>query len=243
MTRYRLRSRLQRQKNKRLMRQSVLLLIATMAIVGLAIFYGIPTLIKLATVIAGVQESNRPATSTTDEVAPYPPQFSLSYEATASATIMITGFAKENTAIELMNNGDKVLETFANDQGEFRFDRVVLNQGSNTLTAKSVTKAGVSSNLSRPVEVVFDNTPPELTVSEPQSDKTFYGSLQQLLRVSGSTEPGAKIMVNERLVFVAATGDFTTQFPLAEGENNIKVVATDKAGNTTDQEIKALFYP
>jgi hypothetical protein len=50
--------------------------------------------------------------------------------------------------------------------------------------------------------------------------------------VRGTTEPRATVTVGEMDAFVAANGSWVVQLPLGSGANVIRVVATDRAGNT-----------
>ena len=47
--------------------------------------------------------------------------------------------------------------------------------------------------------------------------------------------------MNEFWAIVDAGGNFSYTLPLQNGENTIKVVATDEAGNKTEYEVKVTY--
>ena len=73
-------------------------------------------------------------------------------------------------------------------------------------------------------------TLPSLVVSSPAGD-TSVGLAQ--ITITGQSEPGSIIKVNNVRVYPDANGNFAKTISLVTGANNITVTATDAAGNVT----------
>jgi hypothetical protein len=74
----------------------------------------------------------------------------------------------------------------------------------------------------------LDITPPPLTVTAPKDGLL---TNQSSVTVTGRTEAGASVTVNDQAVEVRPDGSFSTMPVLIAGPNFIKVVASDAAGN------------
>ena len=75
-----------------------------------------------------------------------------------------------------------------------------------------------------------DLDPPTLSVNVPIDRETTAANFRLRGSVSDNTGLG-EVKVNNTAVSVSPDGNFTTTVPLAYGENEIRVVATDTAGN------------
>nr|MBC8205482.1 FecR domain-containing protein [FCB group bacterium] len=78
---------------------------------------------------------------------------------------------------------------------------------------------------------IVDNQPPYLTVISPQKDGIVYNPN---ITVSGGTEIDADLYLNGKKLTVNSSGAFSSALILQEGENKIKMTASDKAGNKTE---------
>ncbi len=63
------------------------------------------------------------------------------------------------------------------------------------------------------------------------------------VRVAGQTEPGSSLLLNGRPVALDSRGGFQELVNLVEGNNLIKLEATDKAGNTSVLERTVVYQP
>ena len=61
------------------------------------------------------------------------------------------------------------------------------------------------------------------------------------IQVTGKTTPDAVVSVNGNPVDIDADGGFTASVTLAEGINFVEVIASDFAGNSTE-EVRTLIY-
>ncbi|HWI62163.1 MAG TPA: hypothetical protein VNT75_10025 [Symbiobacteriaceae bacterium] len=74
--------------------------------------------------------------------------------------------------------------------------------------------------------VVVDSTPPPLTVSVPKLTN------QPVFKLTGTSEPGAVVMLGESVLKVDAQGKFTAEVALTAGTpRKLELTATDSAGN------------
>lgn len=74
---------------------------------------------------------------------------------------------------------------------------------------------------------------PFLEVSQPANQQNIN---EEVIEVSGRTDPEAKVTVNNQEINIDISGKFTQQLRLAEGTNNIVVTATSKSGKVSKVE-------
>jgi hypothetical protein len=79
-----------------------------------------------------------------------------------------------------------------------------------------------------------------LTMSSPVSGATVSTST---IAVSGKTAPNAEVFVNESETRADASGNFSVQMSLDEGDNYIIVVANDADGNAAEAELTVIYSP
>ena len=145
--------------------------------------------------------------------------------------------------MEIYLNGKNITTVISDSDSKFITEKLRLEEGRNTIYAIAIDKAGNQSSPSEKHYVLFDEEPPELTISSPEDGATFYGEQEKSITIQGKTEPGVSLTLNNRLVIVGSEGNFSTTYSLNEGENQIKLVASDKAGNETEKEITLVYFP
>jgi len=86
---------------------------------------------------------------------------------------------------------------------------------------------------------VVDTTPPEITILSPQ-DNSFTNQSKIVVRgIVKDEESGVKsLTINRETIETSSNGAFEKEIQLAEGENQINVVAEDNAGNQVEKSIK-----
>lgn len=103
---------------------------------------------------------------------------------------------------------------------------ISLQSGANDIFFNVTDLAGNTNSVMR--SVTLDQSPPSLTIQTPAdgviTNKPF-------VRVQGSTEPMANLVVNGQFFQVDANGAFDGMIPLADGDNLVVVTACDLAGN------------
>jgi flagellar hook assembly protein FlgD len=96
----------------------------------------------------------------------------------------------------------------------------------------AVDPAGNTTTLSR--EILLVTEPPEVTISAPLNDEWISESL---ITVAGAVPAGATLKVNGQEATVSEDGLFEREIILQEGDNILRIEATDDVGNVATQEI------
>jgi hypothetical protein len=92
------------------------------------------------------------------------------------------------------------------------------------------------------VQVTLDNTPPQLAISYPLAGQTI--SLAQEPQVALQAQAGDPFLVkvdfyiDDRLVGSGSTAPYGVVWAARAGNHTLRVVATDRAGNTAEAETK-----
>lgn len=205
--------------------------------VGVMIKWGIPYFMS---VVAG--NGGHRMSQDKDIIPPQTPILSALPEATNSATVIVEGYSEGKAALDLLIN-DKIATTDrVKDDGSFSV-RGSLETGSNRIQVRVADDAG---NISvSPVKlVIYDNKPVELTISSPKDGSEFFGKNSQVIEIKGEVnKPEAQVTINNSFVSVDKSGAFLHKFSLSNGDNEIKVVATDNAQNTAEKSFKIVYTP
>lgn len=77
-----------------------------------------------------------------------------------------------------------------------------------------------------------------LTIASPKSGRTVSIST---ITVKGKTASRAEVFVNDAETAADVAGNFSVSVTLDEGENYLLIVATDEAGNASEQEITVIY--
>ena len=232
---------LKRQKEK-IYRRLFITAVLTIFLLVAAVFWGIQILVKFSEFLDFIQSRGRPASQLTDTIPPFTPRLESQPAATNSAKITLRGFAEAGTSVEVVNNGQTIEKQIVGNDGIFTISDYILNLGENRFSLKSIDDAGNESLESTPVVIVFDNTAPEIEIESPIDGQRLTGS-QNRAKISGKTETGATITVNDFFAIVDQEGKFSYDLSLKEGENQVKVETTDSAGNKTSKRIKVFYSP
>jgi hypothetical protein len=232
-------TRLQKIEERKNLRQAIfLLVISILLIVGIFIF-GLPLVIRMSLYLANKQ----PTTSTTEKAQlPPPPQPQLQPlpQATNSAELIIAGFAPAGNKIKVFLNDEFVKDTTTNKNGEFRITDLTLKEGENKIRVISF----VEDKESEPyiTTVVYKKTPPVLFIDSPTDGQSFYDTDKEIT-VKGKTDPNATVTVNGHLAIVDSEGLFRIKLTLSQGDNPIKIIAKDEAGNQAEVERDVSYTP
>lgn len=153
---------------------------------------------------------------------------------TNQQNVTVTGKAAPLLKVNIYNNGQKVGETNASEEGTFSTE-IPLTEGENVIDAKIVTEQGMTDASNR-VKVIFDKTAPELTIDSPKNNDKYN---RETITVVGSVSDANLdwVKVNNTKAKVE-NGQYSARIMLDEGENVIKVIAQDKAGNRTTKKVK-----
>ncbi|MGM0846316.1 MAG: S8 family serine peptidase [Bacillota bacterium] len=153
---------------------------------------------------------------------------------TKNDTVTVEGTSAPSTTVLLFNGEEEAATAETLENGTFSAE-VPLHSGENTITAKASTEQGATGP-SEPVTITLDQEKPELEITSPEEGlKTN----KEAITVEGTIadENLAWVKVNGQKATVN-DGQFSHRMLLNEGENVIKVVAKDKAGNKKKQTVK-----
>ena len=235
-----LKSRLARKEGQRLARQTILIITASFILLAVIGFLGIPALIKLFSFMGDIKSSSQ-SSSEESKIPPYSPQIESVPEATSSSKINFSGFAKPATLIRLYKGAQIIKETTAQgDNGAFLLAGIPLENGENIFYTTS-SEAGMESQPSKDVKVIYDDQPPALEISEPADNAEINGDLNKILTIKGNTELDSIITINNQVTVVNSSGSFSHTLELSPGRNEIVILATDKAGNITRTQLNVNF--
>jgi len=235
MANSRLRSHLKRKAAQNIF----LVIIGFIIILVAAVIFGTKLLVSFSLFLEKFQNNGSPTSSAeqTNDTYIAPPTLNPVVDATNSAQIAVNGFGIKNQTVELYLNNQRVDKTTVSDDNKFQFPTVSLQQGQNTILTRAVTDAGKESTDSNTDTITYLNKPPSLTLTQPQDGQGFNKGSTPTISIEGKTDPGAKVTINDAWAIVDDQGNYNYLYTLKDGDNDIKVVATDAAGNQTTKEI------
>lgn len=141
--------------------------------------------------------------------------------------LTVQGLTDADAAVWVTGNPQPVV---VDGQGRFAFQRK-LAEGVNQLEVRAVDPAGNGVSLTRAIALV--TMPPDVVLTTPLDDEW---TNETLTTVNGHAPPDTALTVNDQAVVLNADGSFQYELLLEEGDNLIRVVATDDVGNITTQE-------
>src|SRR3990167_6815672 len=158
---------------------------AISALLALFMFtLGIPLLGKFADFLELILGSQNQQQSP-DGKSISPPNLDPIPAATNSANLIIRGFAAEGESVELYLN-DNPSAKAETTSGNFSFKDIRLQDGENSIAAKSLSNSGQESEFSKMLTIKLDTQSPALTVENPQQNQSFSGNNR--IKVSGKTD-------------------------------------------------------
>ncbi len=232
------RTRLSRKLVNQTKRKLLLYLIGTVAILFLIIKFGIPLLINFSLFMSG-GKSGQDSTQQNSPSFVAPPSLNPYASATNSAQIKLNGSAQKNQTVKLFVNNQLVDSTSTKDDGSYSFDSVTLKNGDNTIQTKANVK-DKESDYSNAITVTYNNKAPTLSVDSP-SDGQSFSKDPSSITVTGKTDPDVIVTVNDFRAIVKDNGSYAYTLQLQNGDNQIKVIATDQAGNKTEKDLKVTY--
>lgn len=234
-------SRRSRVHEKHLTRKGFLLLLTSVGLLFLLLFFGIPLLAKFAAFVSELKNSSTPIAQE-DKTPPTPPSLDPPLpQYVKEPKVNITGRAEAGSTLNFFINDEKVKEILIGDSAIFSIE-LELKDGKNEIKATAIDRSGNESHPSSVYSILYDLQPPVLVIDKPEVGEIFYGS-QESIEVAGLTELGAKVTINERVAIVDSEGKFFQKINLSEGENNLNIVAIDEAENKTEKTITVSYSP
>lgn len=233
------RSRLTSIERKRTVKAVAWALFFVAALGGALFYFGIPLLIRMAVFMASVKKTDSIEVESSALIAS--PVLDALPEATPSAMIRASGFSLPGLTVIVTVNGSELPPTIAADDGSFAVSADLVS-GDNIIAAYARNANNQSSRPSSSWTVVRDSSPPELTVSVSDGKLERTGEGEKTAIIQGETD-AASVTVNGRFVSLSSGGSFSDTVTLNDGENQIRVVATDKAGNSSEETLTIRWTP
>lgn len=227
-----------RQEEKKLTRKLAISLAIVAGSGIFVIFFGLPLLAKVVFFMTGgSQKQNQNTTDTS--LALLPPTLNPIVTATNSARISISGYSVIDASITIVVNDEESAKVPTDKEGKFYTPEITLQEGENKINAFVVRKNQESSPSATYI-VIYKKSNPQIEISSPQNGARIRQDNRDII-ISGTTDAGNRLTINDRLVIVQNDGSFNFKVTLSDGDNTIKLQAADNAGNTTDQELELNF--
>lgn len=231
------RSRLSRRIEAKTRKNLILNVLGIILAIFLVLTFGIPILANLSMFLSG-SKSNQEQSKIQNPSFIAPPVLDSFPEATASANIIISGIAAKKQTIDLYINDDLIDTTVTEDNGRFSFEETI-KPGENIIKCKAVVNEK-ESDFSNIITTSYKSAPPYLSINSP-SDNQSFSKDQNIAEIRGVTDTDIRVTVNGFWAITDASGNFSYNLPLQNGENKIRVEAIDLAGNKTEKEIKVNY--
>lgn len=232
----------ERVTEKKLYRRIIVRLGFLVIFILFVIFAGLPLLARFIILTTpSAPNDNAASDNASSDSVLFPPNLDPLPEATNSSPIIISGYGEKNSAIEIFVNDKKWGSVTSDSQGKFVVKNVSLKEGDNKITAKNNLKNKESSP-SGALLISFKKNPPKLDISKP-GDGDKFTSENQNIYITGTTDSGNTVTVNDRNAIVNPDGSFSYPVTLSGGDNTFKIVATDDAGNQISVQRKVTYFP
>lgn len=159
---------------------------------------------------------------TIDTVAP---EIVVNYpEYTNSEEIEISFGFNEELASTALQNQDEETITIEDNKASLR-----LKNGENNF--KITVTDNYDNESSSEFKITLDADKPTIEVINPTSAETYDGSLEVKVKISDSS-PIEKVTINDKEAALKDDGNYSVGISLKEGNNDITITVTDKAGNS-----------
>lgn len=231
---YRYRSRRSVRRLARKSRRNFLITLVIITVLAYStLTWILPNFISGIGFVKNIIKPQRTLKVDSNNLALAPPVFNIPYEATGTAQIDIKGFSTPNLKVKLYMDDDPKQTVDVSNDGSFTFKNVALTLGTNNIYGKTLNEKGNESLPSKLQKIIFDNEKPFLSINEPEDNKKIQGG-DKKVRISGKTDPGANVFINDTQIILDKDGNFSADLPLNEGGSTISIKAVDSAGNTTE---------
>lgn len=232
-------SRLSKYAERKTRKTILLNLLGIIIVLYLLFKFGIGLLINFSLFLSGSKDQQSlTGQNTLNYISP--PTLNPLPTATNSAQIKISGNSFKDSTVELYINNDKKSEIQANKKDEYSFNNT-LKTGNNQIKVRTVFKDR-KSDFSNTHNVFYTNSAPNLEINSPQDGQQFKKD-QNTINVTGKTDSGVNVTVNGFWAVINEANNFSYNLSLQNGDNEIKVIAIDQAGNKTEKAIKVNYSP
>ncbi len=232
------RSRLNKNTEKKTRKTIALSIIGIVMILFILFKFGLDFLVNFSLFLTGQKTQSTNSVSGDKIIFLDTPVLNQLPTATNSAQIVIAGKSKKDAKVYLYINNKEVDDVKANSDGAFVFNEN-LSSGNNQIKVNAQINDKKSS-FSNNVDVIFKNSPPSLDVNSPSDGQSFKKD-QNTANVTGKVDFGVSVTVNGFSAIIDYSNNFSYNLSLQGGDNQIKIIATDQAGNKTEKDLKVNY--
>lgn len=144
--------------------------------------------------------------------------------------VSLNGIASNNVIVELFLNGDSYGKLSTDNDGKFEFQDVEILKGKNKLYLIARNKEGIESPKSRDYEIDFDDKKPSIINLNVKNGEEVK-NLNKNILIKGEVSEPSNIEINSKKVFKVTDNKFEYLLGVEEGDFEVKIKITDKAGN------------
>jgi len=242
ITPMRKRSRLARKFEKKIIRNTLLMALGTILIVFMLLKFGALFLIGLSSFLSSGNQTTQSQGSNNQIGYIAPPILNPAPSATNSAHVIVSGKAAANETVNIYINNNLEDKILTDNNGDFSITED-LSLGSNSISVKA-EKNSKQSDYSNSLSVFYQNSQPKLDINSPTDgqkfDKNTIGT-GNAINVTGTTDPGVSVTVNGFWAIVDDSNNFSYSLSVQSGDNQIKVIAIDQAGNKAEKDLKVNY--
>jgi len=217
-------------------RQSVIMIVFSVLAVILFLFVIMPRAINMFFGFLGTGDISF---KEEDNVPPQIPIVLPLPESVKDAALMIEGYGEADSMLIVVKNGEEIDEIQIDDTGSFKYE-IDLSDGENKIGFYGKDEAENESDV-KEVIVTLDMESPTLELENLENGQEILLKENQSYMIKGKTEPHAKLSINDRSGYVDGEGNFKVSYYLQEGDNELKFVIEDKAGNISEQTLNVKF--
>lgn len=229
-----------RSEEKKFVRKLTTIFISLLLFIVFVVYAGLPLFAKFIIAVTSINQKPVKQNQSENAFLLFPPVLDPLQEATNSGLIKVSGTGDKEATIKIVLNNVEILKVLSDKDGRFQTAKIKLSEGTNTISATS-TLNNQESSPSTQLTIIFKKSQPNLEVENPKDNQKFSDNKE--ITISGTTDPENRVTINERFVIIGWDGKFKYPVTLTDGDNNLKIIASDNAGNQTTVERKVIFIP
>jgi len=231
------RSRLYKSQEKKALQKTILSILGIIVVIIVLVKVAIPAIVNFSLFLATLRGDSTTSLSKNSPNYIMPPIFAFTFSATNSAVVNLSGTAQGKEQVILYVNNSPVDTIDVKDDGTFVFKNVTLSPGENTIKGK-VKKDNKTSDFSDSFTITFANKAPTLTVDTPHEGDIVH---QSTIQVYGKTDPDDNVTVNGFIAIVDNNGQYSYNLALTPGDNQVRIISQDSAGNQSERDLKVTY--
>jgi len=231
------RSRINQRLQKQTQRNLILIVAGSIGILIIFVFFGIKLLVNFSLFVEKKSDVNAEQLESSFMT---PPILDPITPATNSASLDISGTAGSGKYVVMYRNGKKESQADIKKDGTFTFKDISLDEGENDIKIKAVDASNKDSKFSPTAQVIYSTKSPELTVDFPSDGQTYHKD-DNPVKVRGKTDPGVRVTINDFWAVTDHEGNYSYNFLLRSGDNDLKITATDEAGNKSEKSLRVTY--